>query len=693
MVSETVGKNKSCFNSFLFGVDYYPEHWPESCWEQDAERMRECNVNVVRMAEFAWYYFEPEEGVFRFDLFDRVIKILAAYNIRTILCTPTAAPPKWLTFNYPEVLTADITGRPYNDQTRRHYSYNSLLYRKFCRKITEETVKHYKDSQDVIGWQTDNEFNCHIDEFYGESDRTAFREWLKNKYKELDSLNERWGCRFWSQWYTDWEQIDLPFPAPVDHNPALVLDYKRFISDSVISFQKEQIDIIRKYRPDDFITHNGTFKHIDYFKFCQDLDIYSFDNYPVMYKDMQYSVGANLTLSRAFTGNFMIMEQQSGPSGQCNLFSSPRPGEMCLWVFQAIAHGADGIVHFRWRTAQKGLENYWYGILSQDNIKRGRYLEFKEEGNRINKIKDEIFGSEIKSDIAVIKDFDNEWVSDYNFFTSEVDLKNEFREFFKSASGLKYMVDFTGLKTDFSKYKIIFAPHLVLMDKNIAKKIAGYVKKGGIFILSAHSAEKDYDNGMTNEKIPVYLNDVFGIEQNYFTSYQPPSGDKNSIIFKGGRAAVKDGNATIKDGDATIKDGDAIPVHVFADIMSLKGAKEIAKWDNDYIKGWTACTENSFGKGKAVYYGSFFNEAAVKYLIKRYASELNLKPMFKDIPEEVEVTCRIKGGTEYYFILNHKNDCISVTPGTGFYDILEEKPLPDEVILRPFGYKVIKKLK
>ncbi|HOM99520.1 MAG TPA: beta-galactosidase, partial [Acidobacteriota bacterium] len=147
----------SRYNTFLFGADYYPEHWPESYWEQDARWMRECGVNIVRMAEFSWYLMEPEEGRFDFELFDRAIEVLARHGIKTILGTPTAAPPKWLTHKYPETLAVYSNGRPVNDQTRRHYCYNSPTYRRLSKRIVEEMVRHFANNPNIIGWQIDNE--------------------------------------------------------------------------------------------------------------------------------------------------------------------------------------------------------------------------------------------------------------------------------------------------------------------------------------------------------------------------------------------------------------------------------------------------------------------------------------------------------------------------------------------------------
>ncbi|MGE5646020.1 MAG: beta-galactosidase [Acidobacteriota bacterium] len=658
------------YKSFLYGVAYYPEHWPESYWERDARLMQEAGVNAVRMGEFAWYLMEPREGVYDFSLFDRAIAVLAKHGIKTILGTPTAAPPKWLTAKYPEALAVYPDGRPVNDQTRRHYCYNSPAYRRLSKKIVEEMAAHFKNNADVIGWQTDNEFNCHIDECYSESCRRAFREWAKERYGTLESLNERWGNAFWSQSYDNWSELDLPFPAPAYHNPALMLDYKRFLSASVISYQRDQVEIIRRYRPDDFITHNGYFKNIDYYEFSRDLDIFSFDNYPCFHDQPRYPVGARLTFSRGFSDRFMVMEEQTGPGGQAYLLRAPRPGEMSLWAFQAIAHGADGMMHFRWRTARKGAEEYWSGVLEHDNIPRARYDEFKREGSEVHRIEKEVLGSKVVSDIAVLKDYDAEWVFDYQFLTKEVNIGAEYEQFFQAASEARHNIDFIGESADFSRYKVIFAPHLILMDEGLAGKIRRYVERGGTFVMSAHSAVKNRDNAMTDQVKPILVNDLFGVDAIDFQCYQPPSAGKNAIRFA---------------------DGTLVPVHVFADVLKTKTASPLATWNADFLKSGPAVTVNRVGKGQAVYYGSFFNLESARYLIRHFAAQFGLKPLMTGVPESVEVTRRTRGTTNYYFVLNHEDATVEIKPGPGYFDVLAGAPAPAAMTLKPFEYRVLRK--
>jgi beta-galactosidase len=650
----------SRYNSFLFGVDYYPEHWPETMWEQDAQRMRECGVQAVRIGEFAWALLEPKEGTFDFSLFDRALAVLAKHNLKIIFGTPTATPPKWLTQKYPEVLYVFADRQAANDQTRRHYNYNSPVYRRLSKRIVTALVRHYQNNPHIIGWQLDNEFNNENPEAWSESDRAAFRTWLKAKYQTLESLNRRWGTVFWSQTYSDWEQIDLPFRGGALHNPGLMLDYKRFISDSVEAYMQAQIDVLRRYRPNDFVTQNGVFRNINYYKFSRNTDIHSAANYPVFSDNPQYPSGATLTAHRSYLGRFLIMEQQTGAGGQTYLLPSPRPGEMRLWTFQAIAHGADGIIHFRWRSAQRGIEQYWQGVLDQDNVPRARYEEFKREGA-------EIFDAKVVSDIAVLRDFESQWAYEHQFFTSGFRVPSVYTDFFRAASEQKYNLDFIPAEADFTRYKIIFAPYQILIDEPLAAKLRAFVERGGTLILSAHSGVKDRDNAFTGQTIPIMgLKDLFGVEVD---SYQVLR-EHNSFKFT---------------------DGTSLPMLVLAESLKINTATVIAKWERDYLEGVPAVSENKHGQGKAVYYGSFFNFDAARYLLSRYAKEQQLSPLLAGLPKEIEVTRRTKGAHHYYFILNHQNAAVTVNLGGGFYDMLESKEASASVTLAPFGYKVLRK--
>ena len=664
------GQTNDRYDSFRFGVCYYPEQWPESYWEDDARRMQECGVNTVRLGEFGWALMEPREGHCDFSLFDRAIATLGRHGIKTIFGTPTAAPPKWLTHKYPEVLDVLATGQPVNDQSRRQYCYNSPVYRRFSREIVEALARHYRDNTNIIGWQIDNEMNNENPECYSESCRTAFRTWLRKKYGTLDELNARWGTVFWSQLYSDWAQVDLPFPTPAYHNPGLMLDFKRFISDSATDYLNNQVKILRRYRPDDFLTHNSVFKNINYHAFSRGLDLYAYDNYPTFEDSPRYPIGAMLTLVRGLNVRFMIMEQLTGPAGQTYLLRTPRPGETRLWAMQTVAHGADGLLHFRWRSARRGAEEYWYGVLDHDNVPRARFEDFKEEGQELQKIGPQIVGSKIVSEIAAIKDFESQWVFDNQFLTKEIDISAVYEALFQAASEQRYNIDYIGPDADLSNYKLVFAPQLALMDDKLARRLQRFVEQGGTLVMSAHSAIKDRDNAFTAETIPIGLTNLFGIELDSFQTYQPPSGTNNDVHFD---------------------DGSEVPVNVFAEVLHPTTARIMGRWERDYLKGSPAATEQRFGKGKAIYYGSLFDLDATRYLIKRYAGETGLKPLLADVPAQVEVTRRTNGRTDFYFLLNHGDSPATVNVGDGYIDVLTSQAVSTSLKLAPFDYRVLKR--
>jgi beta-galactosidase len=639
------------YNSFRFGVCYYPEQWPENYWEEDARRMAECGVNTVRLGEFGWALMEPREGHYDFSLFDRAIDTLGRHGIKTIFGTPTATPPKWLTHKYPQVLDVFETGRPANDQSRRQYCYNSPVYRRLSRKIVEALAVHYRGNTNIIGWQIDNEINNENPECFSESCRTAFR------------------TVFWSQTYFDWSQIDLPFPTPAYHNPALMLDFRRFISASATDYLNDQVKILRYYRPNDFLTHNGVFKNVDYYSFSRALDLYAFDNYPTFDESPRYSTGATLTEVRGFNGRMMIMEQLTGTAGQTYLLRTPRPGETRLWAMQTVAHGADGLLHFRWRAARRGVEEYWYGVLDHDNVPRARFEEFKQEGRDLQRIGPQVVGSKVASQIAAIKDFEADWVFAHQFLTKEVNVGSTYTALFQAASEQRHNIDFVGPDSDLSGYKLVFAPQLVLMDNELAGKLQRFVRQGGTLVMSAHSAIKDRDNAFTAATIPIGLTNLFGVELDSFQTYQPPSGSRNAVRFD---------------------DGSTVAVKVFSEVLHPVTARVIGRWERDFLGESPAATEHQAGNGKAIYYGSLFNLDAARYLLRRYTAELGLKPIVADAPEQVEVTRRTNGKTDFYFLLNHGDSPATVKMDRDLGDVLTGEESVRSFTLPAFGYRVLK---
>nr|MCR5690917.1 beta-galactosidase [Eubacterium sp.] len=472
------------------GVCYYPEHWPKTMWADDLKKMKEYGIETIRIAEFAWSIFEPEEGKYDFSFFDEFMELARAEGMQVIFSTPTATPPIWLTEKYPECLNADIDGNQIFPGTRRHYNLNSKVYRDFSAKITEELADHYVDHPNVIGWQLDNEINCEMDLYYSEADHQAFREYMKEKYKTIDRLNEAMGTCFWNQTYTSFAQVHLARRTNTygQTNPHMQLEEKRFIARSVADFFDIQAKIIRRYQrekgvKDQFITTNGLFRHIDYQGLMDEtLDFISYDNYPAFaYENILRPEETNglesrnasqaLTRARSISPIFAVMEQQSGAGGWNSrmMMPMPKPGQMRLWTFQAIGHGADFISYFRWRTARFGTEIYWHGLHDYDNRKNRRVEELIATARDVRKISQEVQGKKYQAKVAVLTDYANEWDGENDIWHGPLREKSMDSIFCALQKAhipydLIYMEENTR-REDLQDYQVFLYPHAVIFTQ------------------------------------------------------------------------------------------------------------------------------------------------------------------------------------------------------------------------------------
>lgn len=215
----------------MLGVCYYPEHWPEAWWAEDARRMRETGISFVRIGEFAWSRYEPKRGAFDWGWLDRAMDVLGNAGLKIVLGTPTCAPPKWLVDDNPDMIPVDQEGRKRGFGSRRHYTFSAQSYWIESRRIVETLSKRYGNHPALVGWQTDNEYGCHDTILsWSETDLKAFRHWLRQNYQSAEQLNEAWGNAFWSMEVSDFDDVVLPNLAVTETNPAARLDFWRFHS-------------------------------------------------------------------------------------------------------------------------------------------------------------------------------------------------------------------------------------------------------------------------------------------------------------------------------------------------------------------------------------------------------------------------------------------------------------------------------
>ncbi|MEZ0537472.1 beta-galactosidase [Caldicellulosiruptoraceae bacterium PP1] len=659
----------------FFGVDYYPEHWEEERWETDAKLMKEAQINVVRLAEFAWCRLEKEEGVFDFDWLDKAIEILSKYGIKVILGTPSAALPRWLQEKYPEVLAADFEGKRFSYGGRRDYCPNSKILRYYLERIVTKLAQRYGNNPNVIGWQIDNELGGENSACHCENCENEFKSWVKKKYKTIENLNKEWGLVFWSHELSSFEEVFIPRKAVSAHNPSLLLNYKRFMSDSFINFAKFQTDILKRYISENqIITHNfmGAFDEIDYHKLGSLVDVVGYDCYhagfwapPPKWSDVSFH---NSIMKGLKNKNFWMIEQQSGAGGWQIIGDNPRPGEIKLWSYHSIAEGADALIYFRWRTATFGMEEYWHGVLDHDGVPRRRYQEVQKVGQELKNIGNIIENTNIKTDIAILRSYDNSWVFKIQPHNKALNYNNVSSMFYKAFRKQNYMVDTIFEDADFSKYKVIVAPLLIMPSSKLVEKLYDFAKNGGRLILSYRSGVKDIENKILKIQPPGPFKELIGAE---VFEYDAFFSRKNSIS-----------------SDIIACSSN---VDLWADILETNTAKPLAYYKDDYMKDKIAITENSFGNGKVYYIGSMPNDEFLKKLSNYILKDTDIKPIYQNILENIVFTERYAENYKLTFILNYENKEYEIDNSfIDGYDIITNEQYGEKIKLKPFDVKIIK---
>ncbi|MFC0590723.1 beta-galactosidase [Novosphingobium aquiterrae] len=370
------------------GCCYYPEHWPEAMWPQDAARMVAAGLSRVRIGEFAWSRIEPEPGRFDWGWLDRAIAVLGQAGLGVILGTPTATPPKWLVDRMPGMIALDEQGRPRRFGSRRHYCFSHAGYRAEAVRITRAVAERYGRHPAVIAWQTDNEYGCHDSVVsFSEAARAAFRRWLAARYGTVDALNRAWGNVFWSMEYRSFDEVELPNLTVTEANPAHWLAFRRFSSDQVVAFNRAQVEVLRSLSPGRDVMHNfmGFFTQFDHHDVAADIDVAGWDSYPLGFLDsFRFSAADRLAYARqghpdiaAFhhdlyrgchpDGRWWVIEQQPGPVNWSAHNPAPLPGMVRLWTLEAMAHGAELVSYFRWRQFPQAQEQNHAGLLRPDS--------------------------------------------------------------------------------------------------------------------------------------------------------------------------------------------------------------------------------------------------------------------------------------------------------------------------------------
>ncbi len=522
------------------GVCYYPEHWPAEMWADDAKRMIECGLSYVRIAEFAWSRFEPARDQFAFEWLDEVIETLGAAGLKIVMCTPTATPPKWLVDEMPDMVAVNSEGNSRLWGSRRHYDFSHEGYRRECARITQIVARRYGENPHVVAWQTDNEYGCHETTLsFSKAARDGFRDWLAQKYQSPDALNRAWGNVFWSMEISDFNQVELLNLTVTEPNPSHVLDFRRFASDQVVEFNRLQCDILRQLSPGRDIIHNfmGRYLGFDHFDVSADLDIASWDSYPIGFLEQfgrddawknwymragdpdfqafHHDLYRGCGTMRGQKGRWWVMEQQPGPVNWAPFNPDPHPGMVRLWSHEAFAHGAEVVSYFRWRQAPFAQEQFHAALNRPDNSQARAYQEAQTVAEELAHIPEVITDP---SPVALVFDYPSLWATQTQPQGASYDGFSLLFEFYSGLRKLGQSVDIVPATASLKDYALVVVPHLLMVDDSF---VAAAKESSGRFVFGPRCGSRTRDHQIPDILAPGPLQDLLPIRVELAESLRP----------------------------------------------------------------------------------------------------------------------------------------------------------------------------
>jgi beta-galactosidase len=648
------------------GAAYYPEHWPEERWAEDIRLMREVGLTVARMGEFAWSTMEPAEGAFQLDWLERAASALAEAGIVTVLGTPTAAPPAWLVARFPDLLAVDEGGQRVQFGNRCHYCVNSSDLHAATRRIVGAMAERFGENPNVIGWQLDNEYNrvCYCDRC-----RRLFQEYLAEAYGSLEALNQHWTTAYWSQTYSAWEQIPIPVGP---HNPGLMLAFKRFVTESYRRFQRLQLEVLRpQLRPEVWVTHNFMNWHggYDHYRLSEDLDLASWDWYVGSGHHDYLTSGAAHDLVRGFKRrNFWLMETQPGNVNWHQVNNSLNKGEGRTMAWHAVAHGADAVLYWQWRSALGGQEQYHGTLVDQSGQPRPFYQDVWGVGREFATVSSLLAGTTPRAEVAILNSYDSRWSIQWQPHHKDFDYVAHLLHYYKPFAARNIPVDIISADEPFDGYRLIVAPALVILDDAMAQRLRAFVERSRYLVLTARCGVKDPHNALLPARPPGPLADLAGVEvEEYYALEEPVPVIGNWFT-----------------GVATLWAERLKPLE---DVMTAA----IARYgpSNGWLDGQQAITVRSIRSGLVYYVGAYLDEGAQEALFKRIIETTRLKPVM-DTPAGVEAAVRVTPeGNKIYIVINHTRELQTVTLPWPAHEHLSGRSLRGEIKLAAYGVTVL----
>ena len=623
-----------------YGGDYNPDQWDDATIDEDMRLFQKAGINLLTLPVFSWAKLEPDEGIYDFEWLDKIIDKIWAHGIYVCLATPTTAQPAWLSTRYPEVLPVDIQGRKRTHGMRVFFCVNSLKYRERAAAIAEEFAKRYSHHPALAMWHVSNEYGTYC---YCPTCQAKFRLWLRKRYGSVQELNNRWHTTFWGRILTSFEEVTLPTELNDDYrfNPAIQLDYMRFVTDSTAECFLNEYRVLKKYNPEIPVQTNmsGYIKKLDQSELTKNLDVVGWDNYPWP-DDPPYFVAMKHDIMRGLKGgqSYVLTEQSPNQQNWQPYNRLKRPGEVRLLSYQAMAHGADTCLFFQMRQSIAGQEKFHGAIISHAGHENTRvFRECETLGYELEQIGDAFLTARTPAKAAILFDWNNWWALELASGPSkDMDYLKTISRYYHAFYRKNISVDIVNPSASFDGYDLIVAPMLYMTKEGVAERLTEFVRQGKTVVTTVMSGLVDENDRCIFGEYPGKLKEVLGIWVEEVDALRPYESNRMQM------------NGVMPLPKASYSCG------FLCDLLHTRQAEALAVYESDFYAGMPCVTRNQFEKGTAYYIGTDPDDEFLADFFDQVCKDCGIEPVY-EAEEAVEVTRRVNEKETTIFVLNHNH--------------------------------------
>ncbi|MEV8064820.1 beta-galactosidase [Streptomyces sp. NPDC085995] len=656
----------------LYGADYNPEQWPRAVWEEDVRLMREAGVNLVSVGIFSWARLQPAEDVWDFGWLDEVMDLLHAGGVGVDLATATASPPPWLTTAHPEILPVTAAGETVWPGARQHWRPTSSVFRHHALRLVREMATRYAAHPALVAWHVNNELGCHNVYDYSDDAARAFRQWLRARYTTLDALNHAWATAFWSQRYSDWEQILPPRLAASHPNPTQQLDFKRFSSDALKDHLRAEREVLREITPDVPVTTNfmvmGGTRGMNYADWAGEVDFVSNDHYvqPGPQDRDELSFSANLTSALAGGRPWCLMEHSTSAVNWQPVNVAKRPGDLARDSLLHVAHGADAVCFFQWRQSAAGAEKYHSAMVPHAGPDSELFGAVRELGATLRTLAP-LAGSEREpAPVGILYDWESWWACEQDSHpTSLLDYRQEALDWYTALLALGVRADLVTPHGDPHRHQVLIAPVLHLVPESLAKSLARYAEQGGHLVTTYFSGIVDENDHVWLGGYPGALRELLGIRIEEF--------------------------GPLLAGDTVALD-DATTGSLWTDRITVTAPETevLSHYRTGACAGRPAVTRRPTGKGSAAYVSTRLGARDLAALLPRLLEPAGVhSELPASVRGAVETIVRRGAGGRFVFLVNRTDVTVAV-PGVSGDVLLGARDADGAVSLGPREVAVLR---